>query len=233
MNIIFPIVLFILFMAPPVMIAQLARKGSLASGKDIRQANTIFALVLAFFLVYLAYVGIASVTGLFDEAMLPPKIMRFTFIPLWIFYVLVIFNLPIYKRILGHLPAADLIKIHVFRIIGGSFLVLGLMGHLPMVIALIAGLGDLTIAITAPFVGQAVHNKKPYAKRLALVWNIFGLLDIIATSVLALLLTKWSMDTGSQGVEVLASFPFCFIPAFAPATIIFLHISFFKKLKSI
>jgi hypothetical protein len=38
------------------------------------------------------------------------------------------------------------------------------------------------------------------------------------------------MQTAAQGVEALASFPFSFIPAFAPATIIFLHLSVYRKL---
>jgi hypothetical protein len=47
---------------------------------------------------------------------------------------------------------------------------------------------------------------------------------------MANVLTKISIDTGAMGVDTLAKFPFCFIPAFAPPTIIFLHVSIYKKL---
>jgi hypothetical protein len=56
-------------------------------------------------------------------------------------------------------------------------------------------------------------------------------LDIVFTAVSAIVLTKLSIDTGSIGVDVLAQFPFCLIPAFAPPTIIFLHVAVYKKLK--
>lgn len=38
------------------------------------------------------------------------------------------------------------------------------------------------------------------------------------------------MNSSSQGIEQFGTFPFSWIPAFAPATIIFLHILIFKKL---
>ena len=49
-----------------------------------------------------------------------------------------------------------------------------------------------------------------------------GLLEIV--------ITKIQIETGAPGVEVLAAFPFCLIPAFAPPTIIFLHLSVYRKL---
>jgi len=49
---------------------------------------------------------------------------------------------------------------------------------------------------------------------------------------MAIIFTKISIDRGIQGVEFLAEFPFCFIPAFAPPTIIFLHLLVYRKLSS-
>jgi hypothetical protein len=63
------------------------------------------------------------------------------------------------------------------------------------------------------------------------VWNIVGFWDIVNVVVMAFLTTKWSLDTGSQSLIEMGYFPFSLIAAFAPATIIFLHISIFKKLK--
>ena len=122
--------------------------------------------------------------------------------------------------------------VHIFRFIGSFFLILALFDQLPMVIGLIAGIGDVIAALTSIFVVRAIKNGKSYAKRLTLIWNTFGMLDILATSATAIILTKISIDTGSQGVDFLAQFPFCFIPSFAPATIIFLHLLIYRKLLS-
>jgi hypothetical protein len=96
---------------------------------------------------------------------------------------------------------------------------------------MVAGIGDMVTAITSIFVAKAISKNKNYAVKLAYLWNTFGLIDILFTSVSAFVLTKIAIDTGALGVEMLAKFPFCLIPAFAPPTIVFLHIAIYKKLK--
>lgn len=213
--------LFLLaFTFPVVMVAKLARKAHIHKG---------FQIVLGFYLFYLSVVAIASFQGFFDDIMLPPKIVLTTTLPLAIL-VTILFNTSICKRANSILDLKDLVRIHIFRLIGSFFIILFLYDLLPQVFALIAGIGDVLTAVTSIWVVRAIEQKKSHARRLAFVWNTFGLLDILATSVMAILFTKFSIDTGSQGVEFLAEFPFCFIPAFAPATIIFLHLLVFRKL---
>ncbi len=220
-------VLFLIAILFPVfMIAGLGRKGGQTPG----QGNKIYGFILGFYFIYLAYVSFACLNGWFDEVSLPPKILKLTMMPLLVFLLLVIFNLPIYKSILSKLELSDLVKVHIFRLVGSFFLILGFFEALPLSIALLAGLGDVITAVSSIFVARAVKENKPYARKLTWAWNTFGLVDILATSATAFILTKLSIETGSQGVDALAAFPFCFIPAFAPATIIFLHISIYRKL---
>jgi len=207
---------------PIFMIAKLAKKGS--------KSNKVCLAVIGFYFVYLTYVSLASFNGWFDEVSLPPKILKLTMIPLLGFLFVVVFNLPIYKKIVDQLLLSDLVGVHIFRLIGSTFLILGFYQALPSSIALIAGLGDVITAVSSVFVAQALQQNKSYARKLTWFWNTFGLLDIIATSATALILTKLSIETGTQGVDALAVFPFCFIPAFAPATILFLHASVYRKL---
>ncbi len=221
-SILFLIVIFI----PTLMIARLAKKGV----QNNSTANKVYLSIVAFYITYLAYVSFACFSGWFDKISLPPTILKFTMMPLLAFLLLIVFNLPIYKSILKNVQLSDLVSVHIFRLIGSFFLILGFYKALPSSIALLAGCGDVITAISSIFVAQAIRNNKSYANKLTWAWNTFGFLDIIATSATALILTKISIDTGSQGVEALAAFPFCFIPAFAPATIIFLHLSIYRKL---
>lgn len=222
-------ILFLIVIPIPIfLIANLARKGSPTQ----KSGKQHYLVVLLFYIAYLIYVSMACFQGLFAEATLPPKILRFTMIPLLLLLVLIVFNLPTYKTILKRLNLTDLVGIHIFRLIGSFFLILGFYKALPASIALIAGLGDVITAITSIFVVKMLQEKRPYAKKVTFAWNTFGLLDIIATSATAFILTKISIETGAQGVDVLGEFPFCFIPAFAPATIIFLHLSIYRKLFS-
>ena len=210
---------------PLYMIAALARKHAKPG-----QAKPLFFGILIFYSAYLAVVTIGSLNGAFAEVTLPPKIIQLTTLPLLLLLMGIVFNLPFYKKLLTAIPANKMVLLHRFRFIGSFFIILWLFGQLPMVFALIAGLGDVITALSSTWVAKQLSSKKANAQKWAMLWNTFGLLDILVTSTTAILLTKASITTGALGVDILAVFPFCFIPAFAPATIIFLHMSIYRKL---
>lgn len=219
-------VLAILF--PIFLIARMAKSNM----NNQIQANRTFIGIVTFYFIYLAIVSFASLNGFFEEAMLPPKIVRFTTIPLLIFLIGFVFNTNLLKQILEKVELSSLIKLHIFRLIGSFFLILLFFETLPKPFALIAGIGDITTAVSSLFVAMAVQKNKSYARGLAIIWNTFGLLDILVTSAMAIGFTKLNMETGALGVDILGTFPFCFIPAFAPATIIFLHLCIYRKIFS-
>ncbi len=146
---------------------------------------------------------------------------------------MVVANTFIYKKILDNTSLESLVKLHIFRVIGVFFVILALHDALPKAFAMIAGFGDMITAVSSIFIANAIAQKKSYARTLAYAWNIFGTMDILFTAIAANVLTKISIDTGVMGVDTLANFPFCIIPAFAPPTILFLHWSIFKKMKEI
>lgn len=204
------------------MVARLAKKGKFKNG---------FWVILSFYILYLIIVAIASLNGFFDAVMLPPKIVLTTTLPLAIF-VTIIYSTKICKKANSVLSLVDLVKVHIFRLIGSTFIILFFYDLLPTTFALFAGIGDVLTAISSVFVAKAILSKKSYARKLTYFWNTFGLVDILITSAMAIIFTKISIDNGVQGVEILAEFPFCFIPAFAPPTIIFLHLLVYRKLSA-
>ncbi|MDT0608164.1 hypothetical protein [Croceitalea rosinachiae] len=216
----FSILFLIAFAFPVVMVASLAKKGQVKNG---------FWVVLGFYIPYLILVAVASHNGFFDTVMLPPKIVLTTTLPLALL-VTVIYGTKKCKEVNAVLTLESLVKIHIFRLIGSTFIILFFYDLLPKPFALFAGIGDLLTALSSVFIVKTIQNKKSYAKKLTFVWNTFGLIDILITSAMAILFTKISIDNNVQGVEILTEFPFCFIPAFAPPTIIFLHLLVFRKL---
>lgn len=216
----FSILFLIAFIFPVTMVARLAKKGKVKNG---------FWLVLGFYIPYLTIVALASLSGFFDDVMLPPKIVLTTTLPLAI-CITIIYGTAICKKANAVLGLEDLVKVHIFRLIGSTFIVLFFYELLPPIFAIFAGTGDLLTALTSIFVAKAIRDEKKYARKLAYIWNTFGLVDILITSAMAIIFTKISIDNNIQGVEFLAEFPFCFIPAFAPPTIIFLHLLIFRKL---
>ncbi|MCU0416220.1 MAG: hypothetical protein MUE33_03450 [Cytophagaceae bacterium] len=188
-------------------------------------------VVSSFFIVYLLYVMFLGYFGVFKSMSFPPKIILFTTLP----YALILFmwvqRTTVYADFIRTVSLDQLIRLHVFRIIGVFFILLSYYDTLPKTFAWIAGLGDILTAISSIFVVYAIQHRFIYAKQIVYVWSVFGTVDIIFTSIAANVLTKIAIDTGALGVDVLAEFPFYIIPAFAPPTILFLHWTIFKKMR--
>ncbi len=226
-------ILFLLAITIPVfMIANVARLGAINANLDSQKSKRVYKVILIFYGLYFFYVSLMSFTGVFLENTMPPKILFYTTFPLLAFLLLVVSNLKLYQTILQKTTLQALVQIHLFRLIGVFFIITNVYGVIPTKFAYIAGFGDIAVALTSIFVAKAIANKKTYAKPLTIVWNIFGLLDIVSVITTAIITTKFSIDTGSQSLVEIANFPFCLIPAFAPATIIFLHLTIFRKLES-
>lgn len=147
---IFSIFFLIAFSIPIIMVAYLAKKGKIKNG---------FWIILSFYILYLMIVAFASLNNFFDDVMLPPKIVLTTTLPLAIFATL-IYNTKICKKANIFLKLEDLVKIHIFRLIGSTFIILLLYNLLPPIFALFAGIGDLLTAISSIFVVKAIQNKK-------------------------------------------------------------------------
>ena len=139
--------IFLLVIPIPIfMIASLGRKGIQQSAEGGR-GKTVFWAVLIFYGVFLVYTYIAAFQGWFTELTLPPKILLLTTLPLLIFLLVVISSLPVYKKILSSLSTSELIRLHIFRLIGSFFLILTFYETLPGRMGFLAGIGDLITAV--------------------------------------------------------------------------------------
>lgn len=213
--------------APFILIVLFIRK----EAKKI-QNKRAYLIVMAFFVLYLTYIALADYKGWFNQVTLPPQILLFTTFPFAFLLFVIVLKTKFYKTILENVALENLVKLHIFRLIGVFFILLATHNALPKPFAFIAGIGDMLTAVSSIFVANAIQNKKSYAQKLTYYWNIFGTVDILFTAIAANILTKISIDTGAMGVDTLAFFPFCIIPAFAPPIILFLHWAIFQKTQS-
>src|SRR5271157_4210774 len=70
--------------------------------------------------------------------------------------------------------------IQAWRFAGIGFLALYAQGALPGVFAWPAGLGDIAIGVTAPWVVLALVQRPAFKdSRLFVVWNLLGILDLV------------------------------------------------------
>jgi len=228
------IVLFIAgFLYSIAFIANPARQAALDAGMTRVSARNIQLGIFGFYILYLAYAAILSLKGVFYINSLPPKVMVFTAIPLIIILFVIVGNTKLFRKLLQSITLESLIALHTFRFLGVFFLLLYFYHLLPGAFAFSAGIGDIITAILALPVAKMVAQGKPGSLKMAYAWNIFGALDIITLLVITVISAYNSIATGEQGSMEMTIFPFVWFPAFAPATILFLHTAIFRKLQQI
>ena len=212
-------------------IANPAKRAALAAGMTPVSARNVQFGVFGFYVLYLAYASVLALKGVFYTTSVPPTVIVFTALPLMIILFIVVANTKLFKTLLRSVTLESLITLHVFRLLGVFFLLLTIYKLLPLDFGISGGAGDIITAIFAIPLARRVAKKKPGSLTLVYIWNIFGALDIINIMVLAVIGANKAMATGNQGSMEMTIFPFVWLPAFAPATILFLHYIIFRKLR--
>ena len=229
------IILFVAsFLYSIAFIAKPAKQAALNAGMTPGKSRNIQLGVFGFYVLYLAYVSILAVKGVFYINPVPPKVMVFGAIPLTIILFVIIGNTGLFKKLLRSIKLESLIAIHVFRLLGVFFIIIYFYHLLPADLAFSAGMGDIITAIFAWPVAKWVSQGKPWSIKAVYAWNIFGILDIVTLLAIVGITINKSIISGANGdLQEMTLFPFSWFPAFAPATILFLHTAIFRKLQQI
>jgi hypothetical protein len=219
------VILFIAsFLYSIAFITKPAKQAALDSGMTPRKSRNIQIGIFGFYFVYLVYVSVFALKGVFDVNSLPPKVMVWAGMPLMVILFGFIGNTGLFKTLLRSITLESLIAVHIFRVVGVFFIILYCYHLLPAKFAFSAGLGDIITAILALPVAKMVSRGNPWRITAVYAWNIFGILDVIDLLVIAVII-------GANGnLREMTVFPFVWFPAFAPATILFLHTAVFRKL---
>jgi hypothetical protein len=115
--------------------------------------------------------------------------------------------------------------IQAWRWAGFGFLSLYAHNLLPAVFALPAGLGDMAIGFTAPWILMSLVRRPAFATSAAFVrWNVLGILDLVVALTIGTV--SAALATGAPG-EVstgsMATLPLLLIPAFLVPVFLMLH----------
>jgi hypothetical protein len=115
--------------------------------------------------------------------------------------------------------------IQAWRMAGLGFLSLYAYKVLPAVFALPAGLGDMAIGVTAPWIILSLLRQPGFAARGAFIrWNVLGILDlVIAVSVGTVSSLFATGAPGEISTVPMATLPLLLIPAFLVPLFLMLH----------
>jgi hypothetical protein len=112
-----------------------------------------------------------------------------------------------------------------WRWAGLGFLSLYAHDVLPAMFALPAGLGDMAVGVTAPWMILALARRPEFATSAAFIrWNLLGILDLVVAIILGTLGAL--LATGSPGevsTAPMATLPLLLIPAFLVPFFLILH----------
>jgi hypothetical protein len=115
--------------------------------------------------------------------------------------------------------------VQAWRWAGLGFLSLYAYNVLPAVFALPAGLGDMAIGFTAPWILLALVRRPAFAGSATFVrWNVLGILDLVVA--LSIGTVSAAFATGAPGeisTAPMATLPLLLIPAFLVPLFLMLH----------
>jgi hypothetical protein len=140
-----------------------------------------------------------------------------------------------YRQMVDGIPLHWLIGSHMLRIIPGIvFLALYDMRLLPPDVALQAGYGDILAGLIAVPVAYIIYNRTASARSLALVWSIFGLLDLINALYLGqTTIPAWTLALSRAGQPIDYVNLFVFLPSFMVPLYLVSQLWIFRRLLSL
>jgi len=117
----------------------------------------------------------------------------------------------------------NLIRLNVWRLVGAVFLVLMLAGQMPTLWALPSGIGDVIVGLAAFSVANRLDS--PGGRRLAIIFNLFGLADLVVAIGLGIMTNPGPAQVfhTTPTSELATRFPLALVPTFLVPLAFVLH----------
>lgn len=195
---------------------------------NVSGVSRMGAFVTTLFLAWGALVIVLGARGAFvtTPGAPPLGLLIGLVVPLAVFLVGYAANRALREFILS----ADLrfiVGMQAWRWAGFGFLTLYTYRVLPGIFAWPAGLGDMAIGVTAPFVLMALLRRPSFAgSRSFVAWNISGILDLtVAVSIGALVPLVAPSLYGSVSTTSMTQLPLVLIPTYLVPMFLILHLT--------
>jgi hypothetical protein len=136
---------------------------------------------------------------------------------------------PGWRALVVSIAPVFLIAVNGWRFIGLGFLMAYQEGLLPGGFAWPAGLGDIAMATTAPWIAAHVAADDRFRfSRGFLVWNLLGIADFVDAVFLGTLY-MWPGFTSSVNTTLMQRLPFALIPCFFVPLVAMAHITLLEQ----
>lgn len=215
---------------PPLVVFGLwfaLKKTSFERARRLRIWATISAIFVTWYglAFWLGHAGIFIVTA--DQI---PRIQFAILLPIALGLIMMLTSFQ-GRAVVAATPLSWLTAIQVYRALGGIFLILWYQGKLPGEFAIPAGIGDIIVGVTAPFVAWLNARGAASAASVTRAWNIFGILDLVVAVGTGFLTSPSPIQLLAldRPNELITAYPLVMVPAFlVPLSIILHGISLWK-----
>ncbi len=195
-----------------------------------RRKNMLVSILIIF--VWLAFTNIIAMSGLLiDLSEMPPKLLLVTLPPL-VFILMLFLSKPFHELFesIGHFW---IIYAQSFRILMEFILwLLYRYNVIPIQMTFEGRNFDILIGLSAPFVAYFCFIKKSWNDKVALVWNVTGLLLLANIVVVAVLSTPYPFRyfMNEPANTIVFHFPFVWLPSFVVPFALLLHLISLRRL---
>jgi hypothetical protein len=179
--------------------------------------------VLVVGIVWFITALVLSATGVVGA--LKPPFPQVVLMGLTVGLLLAFWRAPGFRSWVLDLPLSILLLPHAVRFVGLYFMNLYARGELPYAFAVPGGWGDI-IAATFATVLACLPGAAAWKSNAYLVWNIFGLTDIVFVVTMAARLAM----SHPHSMDALFRLPLSLLPTFFVPLIIFSHVAIFFRL---
>jgi hypothetical protein len=191
------------------------------------------ALLAAHILWFVAVVALAGSGALAWGLELGAPLLGLSIVTPIVALVVLATAVPATRRALASIPLPALIGVHAIRIVGLLFLLLLAGGRISAPFAPSAGWGDIVAGATAVPVAWALSSRGARVRWLVLLWNSFGLLDLLAAVTLGVTSAPGSplqLFFDLPGSAAMATLPWAIIPVFLVPQLIVSHLAVYRRL---
>ena len=193
--------------------------------------NNLVATIVVL-LVWLFYTLIMGLSGyLLDFTFMPPKLLLITLPPL--LFILILFLSKDFHRFVQPFDNFWFIYPQSFRILM-EFILWLLFRYkvIPVQMTFEGRNFDILIGVTAPLIAYYCFNKKSWSPKVAIIWNIAGLLLLANAVLVAILSTPYPFRVFMNNPvnTIVFYFPFVWLPSVVVPFALLLHLISLRRL---
>jgi hypothetical protein len=189
------------------------------------QRRTTWLAVMVPVTLWAALAWTAAINGVFRTGVSPlPLLPLAIFLPVIIGTPLLLLSKRV-GQLLDVMPTTWLVALQIYRAFGSQWLVYWMLGLLPGLWALPAGTGDVLTGLFAVPVAIALATGATEGRRAAMLWNIFGIADLVVAIALGMIISPGPFQLiVSNGPSIgLDGYPNVLTPGFVVPGSILLH----------